>query len=564
MSQINIQAAEKSILKVFSDDFFFTIPQFQRPYAWTTVQAEELFDDLLSFIEGEVEVNKLPPYFLGSIVLVKGIEANSEVIDGQQRLITLTILLSALRKLVPPEFANSITSYLYQKADPVADIPDRYRLMLRNRDKEFFQKYIQHEGGIEQLEALDPVHLSDSQKNIRENALLYLRRLRGEVPEARRAFLARAIVNRCFLVVVSTPNFDSAYRIFSILNGRGLNLSHADILKAQAIGAMPEQDRDMYTKKWEDIEVELGREAFQGLFAHIRMIYRRAKPQGTLLKEFRDNVWPGPTEKMRKAQWLIDEVIIPCAEAFASIKDMDYESIRLAEQVNGLFKWLNQIDNSDWLPPAILYLSKNKNQPELLVRFFADLERLAAALMLLRANVNKRIERYGRLLTAIENNDDLFASNSPLQLTDREQKEIVQALDGDLYGSWYCRYVLLRLDEAIGDGAATFNYPIISIEHVLQQSPAPNSIWVSLFADKEKREEYVHRLGNLVLLSRKKNAAAQNYDFDKKKKLYFSTGGVASFRLTTQVIHEEKWTPEVIERRQRELLAKLKEIWRLD
>lgn len=109
-----------------------------------------------------------------------------------------------------------------------------------------------------------------------------------------------------------------------------------------------------------------------------------------------------------------------------------------------------------------------------------------------------------------------------------------------------------------------YNFPIITVEHVLPQHPAHNSVWIRWFPDKEKREKYVHCLGNLLLLSKAKNNQAQNYDFDEKKRQYFTTAkGVSSFALTTQVLREQKWTPEVIERRQKELIGVLKQVWRL-
>lgn len=74
-----------------------------------------------------------------------------------------------------------------------------------------------------------------------------------------------------------------------------------------------------------------------------------------------------------------------------------------------------------------------------------------------------------------------------------------------------------------------------------------------------------HRLGNLVLLSRRKNSEAQNYDFEKKQNKYFkSKGKVSSFALTTQVLHEEVWTPDVVKRRQTDLLGRLQKLWRLN
>ena len=149
MSEIHIQAGEYPILKVFSPDFIFSIPQFQRPYAWTTEQAGELLEDIITFIgDGNIPPEKLPPYFLGSIVLTKGSDPKSEVIDGQQRLTTLTILLSVVRSLVPEKPAAGLTTLLYQEGIEIAGIPDTYRLTLRPRDNQFFQDNIQKGRGL--------------------------------------------------------------------------------------------------------------------------------------------------------------------------------------------------------------------------------------------------------------------------------------------------------------------------------------------------------------------------------------------------------------------------------
>jgi hypothetical protein len=112
------------------------------------------------------------------------------------------------------------------------------------------------------------------------------------------------------------------------------------------------------------------------------------------------------------------------------------------------------------------------------------------------------------------------------------------------------------------EGEASYTHKIISIEHVLPQTPEEDSDWAMNFPNSEEREAWVHRLGNLVLLSRKKNSSARNYDFQKKKTVYFTSGGKASpFALTSQVIHEEEWTPEVLKARQKDLLGRLKKLW---
>ena len=91
---------------------------------------------------------------------------------------------------------------------------------------------------------------------------------------------------RTVLVVITTPNFDSAYRIFSVLNSRGVPLTPADIFKSQVIGAIPDKDKDHYTDIWERYEESLGRDGFGKLFHYIRTIYSQEKPAKNLIQEF--------------------------------------------------------------------------------------------------------------------------------------------------------------------------------------------------------------------------------------------------------------------------------------
>ena len=562
MGIAKIHGAEYPIRKIFSNDFVFCIPLYQRPYSWTTEQAGELLDDLLDFIgAGTTPVDDLSPYFLGSVVLIKQEHLpDAEVVDGQQRLTTLTILLSAVRHLVTGEYSEGLTKYLYEKGDKIEGNPNRYRLTLRERDADFFREYVQDDGQIEKLRALDPRQLTDSRRNVRANALLFLDRL-AALGEPHRIRLAQFIAKQCLLVVVTTPDLDSAYRIFSILNDRGLDLSHADILKSEVIGKLPRELQDGYNERWEDAEEELGREAFGDLFAHCRMIFRKAKYKESVLKEFREFV----VKKVGDSRKLIDDVLIPFADAYATLRTASYESTEGAEGVNRLLRWLDRIDNVDWVPPAIAFLAKHKARPKELLRFLTDLERLAAFMMVRRYGINERIERYARVLDASDKGGDLSADASPLQLTADERKAFLADLDGDVYRFTAERrlYVLLRLDAALSDGSASYDYGVVSIEHVLPQNPPPDSEWCKWFATEETRNKCVHRLGNLLLLNFKKNSSASNKAFDAKVKTYFTKGGVSPFALTTQAIGEKEWTPEVVQKRQEAVLGKLKEVWKL-
>lgn len=557
---VKISASEQPLNKVFCTDYDFNIPLYQRPYAWTTKEAGELLSDLIENMGEGTPVEETGPYFLGSVVLVKGDSPVAEVVDGQQRLTTLTILFAALRPYLSQAESLSLTKLLYETADPILGLDNRYRLKLRPQDAEFFQKYIQGDGGIAMLKDLNPASLTDSRKNIRDVGLLFLNAAEKLLPQ-NRARLVRFAVLRCFLVVVSTPDFSSAYRIFTVLNNRGLNLTHADILKAELIGRVQESAQSDYSRKWEDAEDMLGRDGFQDLFSHIRMIYRKTKLAGTVLQEFRDHILKDTVDAAK----FIDEVVLTYADAYEVITTCSYLSATGADAVNRLLKWLNKIDNVDWIPPAIWYLSKNPNDSASLCNFLADLERLAAGQMILRCNINERITRYARLITALETSADLYSPDSPLQLTDAEKSGIVKILGGDLYFETKTRlYVLLRLDVLLAQGQVEYNYSTITVEHVLPQTPAADSVWMNWFPTEEIREKYTHQLANLVLLTRKKNSEAQNYDFEDKKKKYFSSAkGVCTFALTSQVLNTKDWTSTVLDARQTSLLLGLKTLWRL-
>lgn len=553
-----LSAHEQPMAKVFSDDFAFSIPGYQRPYSWTTEQAGELIDDLLEFMEPDGEgTGALNPYFLGSIVLIKGLTPESEVVDGQQRLTTLTILLAVLRELADnTKDEKKLNEFIYEEGNEYSGAVDRYRLTLRSRDAEFFREYVQKEGGLSHLADLQEV-LTDSKKNIRENALHFRSALEPR-PSSVRKRLGQFILQRCYLVVVSTPDLDSAYRIFSVLNDRGLELSHTDILKSEVIGEVPDKYQDEYTNKWESIEDDLGREAFQSLFGQIRMIFRKAKAKGTLLEEFRTHV--KPRENPRS---FVDDTLQPYARAYAEITESSFESASGADQINAVTENLGLIDNTDWVAPAIYFLRKYRNDSEILLKHLRDLERLAAGMMVIRTNFNHRMERYGRLLRAAEEGKDSFEEGSPLQLTAEERQKALQVLDGDIYNSRIRVPVLLRLDGLVSDEGAVYNHKVITVEHVLPQNPRHDSAWMSLFPDEEERYWDTHRLGNLVLLSRRKNSRAQNFDFERKKQEYFQHDGAAPFALTADVLARSEWTPEVIEERQQELLGRLKSAWRL-
>jgi len=187
-------------------------------------------------------------------------------------------------------------------------------------------------------------------------------------------------------------------------------------------------------------------------------------------------------------------------------------------------------------------------------------------LFLMRSDPSDRIRRYGKLLGSIQAGDDLFADGSPLQLDDAEKKAVRQSLDGDIYTVTRIRMpLLLRLDELLSGGSAVYNSTIVSVEHVLPQNPPTGSQWLVDFPTEADREYWVHKLANLVLLTRRKNSQASNLGFLEKKSKYFSTkAGVSNFALTSKVLSESAWTVDTLKSRQTELKGAIEKLWRLE
>ena len=117
---VTIHATERALFKILCNDFVFSIPPYQRPYAWSE-EAKELLTDILAFLGTEQgPINDVNPYFLGSLVLIKTEETpEADVVDGQQRLTTLTILLSVLRTLITTQYASEITAYIYERGNVI-------------------------------------------------------------------------------------------------------------------------------------------------------------------------------------------------------------------------------------------------------------------------------------------------------------------------------------------------------------------------------------------------------------------------------------------------------------
>lgn len=313
--------------------------------------------------------------------------------------------------------------------------------------------------------------------------------------------------------------------------------------------------------RWEAVEQASGRENLVELFGHIRMIYERDKPRLALEGGFQKFVTPFQGDPDR----FISDVLEPIADVAALIADSTTIEKRFGPSAAAAVRSLERIDNKDWMPPVLLRLWKGGAvDREASAEFLRQLERLAYFMFVCRYGVNDRIARFAAVMDEYDPRPGRGAPTAGIELTDAEQAQFIAALRGPLYlKSRVCKPVLQRLDEALSSGGASYDQ-LVSIEHVLPQSVAEGSRWWALFPDKQQRDDWVHRLANLVFLTRRINTRASNWDFDRKKQEYFaSKDGTAPFPLTQGVLQTEEWSVEHLAARQEKLIGKLAEVWQL-
>jgi hypothetical protein len=171
-----------------------------------------------------------------------------------------------------------------------------------------------------------------------------------------------------------------------------------------------------------------------------------------------------------------------------------------------------------WIAPLLRFY--NKYQTNELLKFVYLLDAKFSSDWIIGFSPTKRNENVNAIINEIETATDknaLFLSPS----FKVEVQDLIRILSGGIYGRRFCRYILLKIDLAYHGHTTKFSPPgTISIEHILPQTPDAASQWISDFSEQE-REKWTNRLGNLILLSRRKNSAQSNLDYQEKKEKYF-------------------------------------------
>lgn len=548
-------SADKLVIKdIFCDDYLFTIPNYQRPYSWEEEHCTQLLDDLHSFAFRDAEFNDLPPYFLGSAVIIKKpFERNSQIVDGQQRLATLTILLSCLRYVIDEkDNKDTISEFIFQKENKLKGTSATYRLKTRNRDQEFFNKLIQDEKGLIEY-ANDSnfiVPVNDAQSQMLTNAKALLEEFaKKKYTQEQLEHIATYIIQKCVIVIVASTDEEMAFRIFNVLNDRGKDLTISDILKSEILEKISEKEQEKYTEKWEDCETKLGISNFKDFFSHLRAIFAKKKAEKSILNEIREYVKPTVNPKD-----FIDKTLIPFSDAYLNIIGLNYQATQFAGEINELFGKLKRVAHTDWIPSAIYFIAKNTSSPDRIRNFLIQLEKVTLGMEAMKTSLNERLERYAKINTKIEAGTDLFELRSEFILQKEDRESIISTLRSpDLYGKRLVKPILAKIEEQMNDGSITINFESLSIEHILPQTPS-NAYWTSRF-NIDDRVKKTNNLGNLSLITVRKNSQAKNYEYTTKINVYFKADGKASnLAMVNDLLNYTEWKPENISERNLRLL----------
>jgi len=551
-----IQSEKKDINSIFSD-FWFLIPEYQRSYVWNDDNINDLLDDLWFAWQNKSDNE----YFLGSLVLKRTRESaftEFEVLDGQQRLTTLFILMAVIRDLTNnKQLKETCKERIRQEENEFVGIPERVRIVYKIRDnvEEFINKFILEGDCTENPEIKEKIDTKNVSISHMAKAIETIRNFFKDRTDSEMEGFAKFLGLNAVFIYVSTESMEDAFRMFTILNNRGLPLSNTDILKSINIGAMGnDEDMELYAKEWESIEGDLGGD-FDRFLSFIRTIIVKEKARANLVEEYEEKIYENKVNSLRKGKDTI-ELIIKYKDIYDKIITFNNNS----EIDDNAYKNLVTImdiglPSGDWIPPLLAYYNKFRNDQ--LINFIGKLEYKFSGDWILQMTPTTRIENMNNILKQIEESkdpDELLQNNKLFEVDNESLKE---TLDGEVYGRRFARYILLKYEYLQRENIVQLsNYKMISVEHILPQNPDDGSEWKKDFSDDE-REYWLHKLANLVLISGRKNSKLSNLDFQEKKNMYLE-GRIDIFSGSKVFIEQKnEWDVEVLEDRQKSMINEL-------
>ena len=492
-----------SVGNLFRQERFYRIPAYQRPFSWD----DEQFDDL---IVDTKNADRQTPYFIGTIVLHKEDDGRLAVVDGQQRLTSLLVLLACLRDSISDQkYKTEIQEKIKQDERVIDGIEEQVRLEVRERD--LFEKIVINDKGT--LKSYDDKDLTAPQERYVKAAKVFHERIKG-LNETQKKELVNFITQKCILISLMADSFEQAFRLFEIVNDRGKQLRRIDVLKSVNISPdviIKETVRNRIAQKWEETEEEVGEDTFESIFFLIRLILLKDKPQADLLSEFQNRIF---SKGLVKKGEPFAKILFDYSSLYRDIFiDKDYIASGKPNwiQYQSLIHIMDkEFRASEWRACILFFASKFNRK--YFYEFCLAIEKLFLSQWVQGVRKDERYQDYVSVLTTIDNETN---PKKVVESIKYDKKAIIAAITKEnLYGAGYAKYALLRLELLASEHDVPKFYSAKSIEHVFPQNPSSGSKWLKGITQKDV-EKFVHKIGNLVLISKSRNSSSGNFEFEE-------------------------------------------------
>lgn len=542
-----LQVQELRLEQLFSEAFLLRIPDFQREYVWETEQAMQLLDDI-----AEACTRGRSTYFLGSLVLVGSEESGAtwDVIDGQQRITTLMLLLASLRDLEDDDqFRESLDYRLNDPGDPVVGRKASPRLVLRELDREFVRTYVQ-EGSVEELFALSYEDTSThAQRRMIENTRAFYDYLDATYDSAERRQIARYLLREVAVVMVGSSDYADAYRMFHVLNDRGIPLGPSDILKARVVSSINADLQAEYAQKWDAITETHGPD-FEEFLRNIFIVEQGEPLAGDLIDDFPEKLLAA-YEPDRNDEF-IEHVLLPYSAIYERIRrpDSRNEKPEVWEELN----LLSQYNSREWHAAAMWILRNLDDNPQRQAELLRDLERVIGIDALAHTAHSQRV---GRIVQIIR---DLKDGTPPTQIfgvSDELRTKAVSNLRGAFATNSPLAKIVLQRANAQAEGLASL--PTRRALNAVRVIPSkdPSLKWAGL--SPSQQNYWYDRLANIVLTSARPANLRSSSDYSTRRKKILGVGD--AYVLTSQLQDLPEWTDDVLNERQTAIVRSICDYW---
>lgn len=525
----------KTIKEIFGDAMsFYKMPDYQRPYSWEDEEVEQLWDDIYTAYKNNIDDFTIDEnYFLGSMILIpKGNEF--DVVDGQQRLTTLTILFCVVRDL----FSN-IQSMKLIRNSIIDFVEEKQRLKLRTdiQMQNEFENSI-----IKKITWPEKFVKKDKKKYKYMNTAIILKEKIEPLQESELDSFIQYLFNKVRMITISCSNDSFAIKLFQVLNTRGMDLSPSDLIKSFLLSKLDADNHNQFMATWREIETLItnSNETITDLFGYYEYYLLASNPKRSIYDELSFIF----DKKIKKDKQTPNTIIFDFKKFVEKYIEIITSNNR---NVLSLFYLRHQVY---W--KSILTTAKHINFPDfnkltkLLRRFYYFYWIAGFTAAKIKQTSFNIIEwlKEGKDYNTIKNEIRNKIKN------DKVLSQIRKNLQGDVYRDSWTKPLLIMIEYHQVDKSNITNYlnidRNIQIEHILPQKNRDHSYWTNLYSDEESAK-ILHTIGNLTLLSGTKNIQASYNSFPKKLSIYDGKGidGMTSFRITQQIRDTyKKWNED--------------------